>query len=587
MVCIRRNPWSVVCAALFLIPLSSCKDGTASPAEEKDLRSSDTAHKPDSSRQDLAGDLDVTQADNCPPLGAPDSAKWFHGGVGYEIFVRSFADSNGDGIGDLKGITQKLDYLNDGNPETTTDLGVTWIWLTPIFASPSYHGYDTVDYRAINPAFGTQQDLKDLVDACHQRGIKVILDLVMNHVGKEHPWFKEAQDPTSPKRDWFVWSDTAKDWTQPWSNSPVWHKAGNAWYYAVFWSGMPDLNYRNEAVKTEMMDVARYWIQQTSIDGYRLDAVRYLYESGPKEGQQDIPETLAYWKEFASTLLKDYPQLMLVGEAWASNSIAALYRVDGQGLNMTFDFDLMEALLAGIQAEEPVDIEGVFCRYPGQFPAGSSEVSFLSNHDLTRVFTRLKGSLPGMNLAAFLLMTLPGTPMIYYGDEIGLSNGALPKDEHKRLPMQWDGTANAGFTTGTPWQKPNTDYTTVNVQAQSADSGSLLNWYRQLSALRQAHPALNQGGFVRLTATSATTQSLWAFMRTAPSAQTQPLYVVVNFSSNPALNVTLTLPSLPPLPDAAPVPTTFVWPEAKPLVPGQGRTINLGDIPGQSGVVVK
>lgn len=569
-------------ACLSILALPACKDGAASPAEVRDQKSSQDVSRTDQARQDAPpADVPDVQEDPCPPLLNPDAARWYHGGLGYEIFVRSFADSDGDGIGDLNGIRQHLDYLNDGNPETSTDLGVTWIWLTPIFASPSYHGYDATDYRTVNPQYGTMQDLKDLVQACHDRGIRVILDLVMNHVSKDHPWFQAALNTGGATREWFVWSDTQLPWTQPWGNSPVWHKAGNSYYYGIFWSGMPDLNYKNPAVKAEMLDVARYWVKQAAIDGYRLDAVRYLFETGPKEGQQDVPETLAYWKEFATALLSEFPELMLVGEAWASNSIAALYRVNGEGLNMTFDFDLMEALVAGIGAEDSTDIEGVFCRFPTQFPPSSSEVSFLSNHDLTRIFTRFKGNMAAMKLAAALLFTLPGTPMIYYGDELGQSNGAMQMDEHKRLPMQWDDTANAGFTTGSPWQKPAADFATVNVKAQDGTPDSLLNWYRKLALLRRSTPALNQGGFLRLTATSPTTPNVWAFLRTSADQAVKPALVVVNFSANPALNVSVTLP------EGTPAPASMLWPTTSTLPAPTDSVLLIGDLAAQSLIVAQ
>src|SRR5205085_5554719 len=229
------------------------------------------------------------------------SAEWWNGAVVYEVFVRSFSDSDGDGKGDLAGLIKKLDYLNDGDPSTSTDLGVDAIWLMPIFASPSYHGYDTTDYESINPAFGTSADFDAVIAAAHQRGIKVILDLVLNHTGSGHPWFVDsAASPASAHRNWYVWSATDPGWTPPWGGGgDTWHFLNGSYYYGVFFSGMPDLNYRSQAVGDEMKRIAKVWLDRGA-DGFRLDAARYLIENGSGGGQEDQPETHAFWKEFSA-----------------------------------------------------------------------------------------------------------------------------------------------------------------------------------------------------------------------------------------------------------------------------------------------
>jgi 1,4-alpha-glucan branching enzyme len=201
---------------------------------------------------------------------------WWNDAVFYEVFVRSFYDANGDGNGDINGLIQKLDYLNDGNPATTTDLGVTALWLMPIMQSPSYHGYDVTDYRTVEQDYGSNNDFKALVAAAHARGIKVIIDFVMNHTSEQHPWFTEsAASTTSNYRNWYRWSATNPGGTGPWGQT-VWYNRNSAWYYALFWSGMPDLNYTTPAVKTELFDVARFWMQDMNVDGFRLDAVKYI-----------------------------------------------------------------------------------------------------------------------------------------------------------------------------------------------------------------------------------------------------------------------------------------------------------------------
>src|SRR5512140_3005185 len=208
----------------------------------------------------------------------PASGKWWDGAVFYEIFVRSFQDSNGDGIGDLAGLTSRLDYLNDGDPKTTTDLGVDAVWLMPVFDSPSYHGYDTTDYEKIDADYGGDAQFDAFVAAAHARGIKVMLDLVVNHTGSGHPWFADsASSPTSARRDWYVWSPTDLGWTQPFGSAGTWHPMNGAFFYGVFWGGMPDLNFRNAEVQAEVKRIASLWLAR-GVDGFRLDAARHLVE---------------------------------------------------------------------------------------------------------------------------------------------------------------------------------------------------------------------------------------------------------------------------------------------------------------------
>lgn len=482
---------------------------------------------------------DLAEEPACIPLPQNDSGRWFQDAIAYEVFVRSFYDSDGDGIGDFKGLTARLDYLNDGDEGTDHDLGVSLLWLMPISPSPSYHGYDVTEYKGVNPDYGTVEDFDEFMEEAHKRGIKVVVDLVMNHSSSEHPWFVSSKDPASPKRDWYVWSDEAYDWPRPFGGGPnTWHKSGKHWYYAIFWGGMPDLNYTTPAIRTEMADVADWWLTERKVDGFRLDAVRYLVEDG-KDGLQDIPATLDYWKEFALGVGNKHPEALLVGEAWAANSVAAQYHGGGQGLNMTFDFDLMEAIIMGVQADEPADIEKVLCRFAGQFPPSAADGTFLTNHDLFRVAHRLKGDRDLMAFAPSLLFVLPGTPYIYYGQEIGMNNGPTTDDKHKRTPMQWNDTKHGGFTTGTPWQKVNSDYLQVNVAAQEEGKDSLLNLYRGLVRLRNHNMALRRGGFVPLETDSESGGPVWAFSRPHSS---QTIVVAANFSAEPTAGARTALP---------------------------------------------
>src|SRR5438876_111505 len=283
-------------------------------------------------------------ADRHRAVRSTPNQEWARGAVFYEVFVRSFADSNGDGIGDFNGLISKLDYLNDGDPATTTDLGVDGIWLMPVFESPSYHGYDTTDYEKIEHDYGTNADFQRFLDEAHKRGIRVIVDFVMNHTSSEHPWFIDsAASPTSLRRDWYVWQLQDPGWKQPWGGDPSWHFRNDAYYYGVFWSGMPDLNYRTPAVKAEMFRLGRYWLSQ-GVDGYRLDATRYLIEDGPGAGQADTPETHQLLKDFSADVRSVRPDAVLVAENTVDTQTLATYFADGP---MNFNFPLASAIVEG------------------------------------------------------------------------------------------------------------------------------------------------------------------------------------------------------------------------------------------------
>src|SRR5512143_3600363 len=254
-----------------------------------------------------------------PAAAAPGQWQldWADGGVFYEIFVRSFQDSDGNGTGDFRGLTSRLDYLNDGNPSTRNDLGVDAVWLMPIYPSPSYHGYDVTDYEHVNPDYGSEADFDSLLAGAHRRGIRVILDLVLNHSSAEHPWFQAASsDTTSRYRDWYIWSRTDPGWGQPWNPAgKSWHPGLGGYYYGIFWGGMPDLNFRNVEVRAEMERVAAYWLRR-GVDGFRLDATRHLVEDGPGAGQNDTPGTHAFLREFSAAVRRVKPDAILVGENW-------------------------------------------------------------------------------------------------------------------------------------------------------------------------------------------------------------------------------------------------------------------------------
>jgi len=447
--------------------------------------------------------------------------EWARGATFYEIFVRSFADSDGDGIGDLRGLTSRLDYLNDGDPSTTSDLGIEGIWLMPVFASPSYHGYDTVDYFAINPQYGTTADFQALIAAAHVRGIRVILDLVINHTSSRHPWFLESSSsPRAPRHDWYVWRADDPGWRQPWGGGPTWHEMNGAYFYGVFSGGMPDLNLENPSVREEVKTIASFWLER-GVDGFRLDAARHLIEDGPGEQQCNTPRTHAFWKEFAAHVRAIAPEALLVGENWTSTeNIAPFFGstatvAGGDELPMSFDFPLAGAILQAVRTGDPAPIVATLADVARLYPDGVLDGTFITNHDTPRVATELGSDPARLRSAAALLLTLPGSPFLYYGEEIGLVGGK--PDPNIRTPMPWnDHEAGGGFTTGTPWRPFATGREQANVAAQSRDRGSLLAHYRRLVHLRASSPALRRGTIAVLDRSAGNTQVL-AFIREAGS----------------------------------------------------------------------
>lgn len=373
---------------------------------------------------------------------------WWNDAVGYEIFVRSFQDSNGDGVGDLKGLIQKLDYLNDGNPSTSTDLGVNLLWLMPVFKSPSYHGYDTTDYKTIQPAYGTNADFKTLLKEAHKRGIKVIVDLVINHTSSQHPFFKDSAKSTKSKhRDWYVWRKDNPNWTQPWGSGGVWHAMNGQFFYGIFWKGMPDLNYRSQGVQKWAIDLSKHWLKQ-GVDGFRIDAARYLVANGSGNKQSDQAQTLDFWRKYRTEVKKAYPNAMLIGEVWTSAPNIAKY-CKGDQFDLAFNFPMANGIFNAVSA---MSSKAFWREWTGSKSIPQvCQSAFLSNHDTERIFSRFNGDAAMMRLGAALLLTLPGTPFLYYGEEIGLMQGKQKGDEAKRTPMPWDATAKGGFTTDVAW----------------------------------------------------------------------------------------------------------------------------------------
>jgi glycosidase len=453
---------------------------------------------------------------------------WKRGGVCYEIFVRSFYDSDGDGIGDLNGITQRLDYINDGNPRTRRDLGANCIWLMPVAESPSYHGYDVSDYYRVARDYGTNDDFKRLAAEAHRRGIRVLVDMVLNHASSEHPFFQEAlRNPDSPHRGWFRWSMTKPNMKGPWGQE-VWHHSPirDEYYYGIFWSGMPDLNYENPAVRDEAKKVARFWLEEMGVDGFRLDAIPYLVEEGDRLA--NTSGTHAVLRDYAAYVRSVAPGAFTVGEVWDSVGTMLPYYPDQ--LDSYFAFELSDAIVNAVRTGSAKNLFQGYLRLQRELPAERWS-PFLRNHDQTRTMTELGGDVTRAKMAAILLLTLPGLPFVYYGEEVGMT-GSKP-DPRLRTPMQWSRTPVAGFSGGPAWEPLQPDSLTANVEVQDGDIGSLLNLYRRLIHLRSANSALAAGELVPLTASS---DAIAAYLRREGD---RAVLVVANLGTTPLSGVML------------------------------------------------
>ena len=524
----------------------------------------------------------------CTPATTPAAHDW-NQRTWYELFVRSFADGDGDGIGDFKGLTAKLDYLNDGDPSTTTDLGVGGLWLMPIAESPSYHGYDVTDYRRVEPDYGTRADLDAFLAAAHERGIKVIVDLVLNHTSSQHSWFTDAGADTGDPASYYLWSDSNPGWLGP-GGQVAWHELDGRYYYGVFSDAMPDLNLRSAMVTAALEDVARFWLADVGVDGFRLDAAKHLIEDGP-DAQTNTPETHEWLAGFKASVDGVNPDAMLVGEVWDPASIAGGYVPDS--LDLTFDFGLAGAYRTALQTGRAAPIRTALGDTAAAWPANQS-ASFLTNHDQTRIMTELRGDPASVKLAAFLLLTGPGTPFVYYGEEIGMT-GTKP-DERIRTPMRWTADpATAGFTTGTPWEAlSDDDPATINVEAQAADGDSLLATYEDLVRVRGQQQALREGA---TTVLDSDAEPVIGWLRTTADAT---VLALVNVSDQPVDAYTLSLADGPlcgaqaatllgavngdpgtPLtpPDVNPAGGVDAWTPVAELPPRSGFLVSLAPAP--------
>jgi glycosidase len=442
--------------------------------------------------------------------------------VCYEIFVRSFSDSNGDGIGDFPGLTAKLDYVKG--------LGVNCIWLMPITQSPSYHGYDTTDFYTINKDYGTNDDFKKFRQEARSRGIAVLMDLVVNHTSNRHPWFIESQNPNSPKRTWYIWNKTEPEYRGPWGDQAWWELNGE-YYYGMFSKEMPDLNYRNPEVTKEMYNITRFWLSEMGVDGFRVDAVKHLVEN--QRVQLNTPETWAWLREWRKFYKGINPNAWTVGEI---NQNGASFEMQGyypDQLDSYFEFGIATKILRSVNRGSATYIlEGV--NYANQNWPFQQWSSFLTNHDQERVMGLLLGNVEKMKLASAALFTVPGVPFVYYGEEIG-QEGAKP-DPRIRTPMQWDDSATVGFTSGSKtWIEPDKSAAKANVKTQENDPNSLLNHYRKLIKLRRESSALSGGSWIPL---SADNDAVAAYMR---QSENEVMLVLLNLDKTALDNVTVSL----------------------------------------------
>ncbi len=466
----------------------------------------------------------VAQAVPVSPIALPpegtDGFPWWNDTVWYEIFVRSYHDSDGDGVGDLQGLIQKLDYLNDGDPATTTDLGVTGLWLMPVAESPSYHGYDVVDYYAIDEEYGTEEDFKQLMEEAHRRGIRVIVDMVLNHTSSAHPWFQAARAGDPAFVEWYRFIEGEKPrQSAPWGGGgSAWHEAGaNRYYYGVFWSEMPDLNYENPEVTAEAQAISRFWLEELGADGFRLDGIRLLIEG--ERLQENTEQTHSWLKAYQSFLDSVRPDAFAIGEVWTTTDKVVPYLTNDE-LDSAFEFSTATAMLAAARDGNAGPIR-IAHSLDVKFYPPNEYATFLTNHDQDRVASVLR-DMDKLRVAASMLLTGPGVPFLYYGEEVAMT-GRKP-DEDIRKPMPWNGEAGGGFTEGRPWRALPEGYEENNVAAMLEDPESLLSHYRRLIALRNEHEALRIGEHMKI---NSSTSAVYPFVR---QSDEETLIVLINLT---------------------------------------------------------
>jgi maltose alpha-D-glucosyltransferase/alpha-amylase len=512
------------------------------------------------------------------PIQLPGLAldtEWYRRAVFYEVMVRSFVDSNGDGSGDLSGLISRLDYLQW--------LGIDALWLPPIYQSPLRDGgYDVSDFRTILPEFGTVEEFRELVRRAHERNMRIVIDYPLNHTSDAHDWFQQSRsDPDGPYGDYYVWSDTDEKYPNiriifvdteesNWTFDPV----RRQFFFHRFFSHQPDLNFESPAVRQEVFDIIRFWLDM-GVDGIRLDAIPYLFESDEGNGEGE-PATHAFLREIRAMLDRDYPGRILIAEAnqWPQEVVSFFGTEDEPECHMAFDFPVMPRIFYSLRAQQAGELIRIMSETT-DVPPGAGWGVFLRNHDeLTlemvseeyrqamygwyaydprmrsnigirrRLAPLLDNARAELELAHALLFALKGSPFLYYGDEIGMGDNIwLPDRDSSRTPMQWNPDRNAGFSSADPGklyspvvQSLVYNYSLVNVESQLAQSRSLLHWIRNVVHVRKAHPAFGLGS---LTMVSTNHESVLAFVRDYEGSGTQfgdapeRILCVFSFSHNP------------------------------------------------------
>ena len=534
-------------------------------------------------------------------------------GVYYSLFVRSFADGNGDGIGDFKGLTKKLDYLNDGDDSTTTDLGITGIWLLPIFESPSYHGYDVDNYYSINPEYGTMADFEKFLEECKKRGISVIIDMTCNHSSNYNSWFVESRDQKSPYRTWYRWVTdldftdeggvynrnqkglAGNIWVNDLSAPPLVDDKGNnvldsqgrpvmSYYAGLFSTSMPDFNMDEKAVREEFKKVFKFWMDK-GVSGFRFDAAGHIYNVAEvRPGTETLSKAVQFWKEMNAYIWEENPDAYNVAEVWEPTATRVKYL---GGMRSNFNFDIGNQIKLCINNQEINDNQGYveqdknvfngFARaLEAQYKQYASvnpqyiDAPFLTNHDQARSSTSFfQNRLPKMKLAADLYILAEGVPFIYYGEEIAMKSGA--DDPSKRTPMIWkaggkDKLQTTQLETGFYASGAVYNKKTLSVDEMQKDPNSLLNHYKRVIRVKTAHPALYKGKLKAVGCNNPFTES-WVM-----ECDEEKAFVVHNLSSKETVTVEV--------PEGCVMPLVYA---AKPEAKLEGSSLT---IPPQSSVVL-
>src|ERR1700760_2814660 len=563
---------------------------------------------------------------NVKKLGSASDPLWYKDAIIYELHVRAFADSNNDGIGDFPGLMSKLDYLQD--------LGVTCLWLLPFFPSPLRDdGYDIANYVDVNPSYGTLADFRQFLDAAHQRNMQVMIELVINHTSDQHPWFKAARLPPkgSPERDMYVWSDTDKHFegvriilTDTEKSNWTWDEVAQQYYWHRFFSHQPDLNFDNPRVMEEVLKAMRFWLDM-GVDALRLDAIPYLVE---RDGTscENVPETHVKIKEIRAVIDAEYSNRLVLAEANMWPADVRPYFGDGDECNMAFHFPLMPRIYMALRQEDRLPITDIMAQTPA-IPDNCQWGLFLRNHDeLTlemvtdderdymylaysadprmRINIGIRRQLAPLvdnsrrriELLSSLLFSFPGTPIIYYGDEIGMGDNIYLGDRNGvRTPMQWNGDRNAGFSRAVPAKlyspvimDPIWGYEAINVEAQQSDPSSLLSWMRNMIALRKLFQVFGRG---TLSFLNPSNRKVLAYIREYQNEKVLCVANLSRFAQPVDLDLAAYVGMVPvemlgyvefPRIRTAPYPLTlgpygFLWlelqpsPEAAPLVAEEGE----------------